>query len=436
MKQTLLFTKVMLVFICIALAMPSQAQDSQTVPELIFKNPMPESGTAGADGAVYRFPDVAPNIDALVKIAGRSSTDVVISNIDLNNTGYDNAFQPQISYKNGNAPANSDWWLDFDFNFVIKNTTTPVNVAAFNITGLDIDGDGGTLHEYVSFMSPSSYTLEANSSLTVENILDLILNILTPGKKFNGPTTNYTNINTTATAVMTTIHYLNRNFFRMRAGGATGNSSTSAADRMYSFWFKGFTYNTPVVITLPVKLRSFDAYLKADNKVDLKWTTASEINVSHFVVERSTDGINYSDAGLVFAYGNSTVDKDYVLTDNLANTKSDIVYYRLRSVDIDGKSQYSEVRIIRINTKSENSLTILTYPNPVTSELRITLPANWQNKKVVYELFKANGQIAKRAENTNSSQTETMNVSQLAPGFYIVRVICNGEMAQQKIIKQ
>lgn len=436
MKQTLLFTKVMLLFICIALAIPSQAQDSQTVPELIFKNPTPESGVAGADGAVYRFPDVAPNIDALVKIVGRSSSNVVISNIDLNNTGYDNAFQPQISYMNGNAPANSDWWLDFDFNFVTKNTTTPVNVASFNISGLDIDGDGGNLNEYVSFISPTSYTLEANSSLTVENIMDLIFNVLTPGKKFNGPTTNYTNINTTATQVMTTINYVNKSFFRMRAGASTGSNSTSAADRMYSFWFKGFTYNTPVIITLPVKLKSFNANLKGNNKVDLKWTTSTEINVSHFVVEKSTDGINYNDAGLVFAYGNSTVDKDYSLTDNLANVNSGIVYYRLRSVDMDGKNQYSEVRIIKLNTKAANTLTIITYPNPVTNELHVTLPANWQNKKVVYELFKANGQIAKRAENANSSQTETLNVNQLAPGFYIVRVVCNGEIAQQKIVKQ
>lgn len=436
MKQILLFTKVILLALCVAIAMPSQAQDSQTVPELIFKNPTPESGVAGADGAVYRFPDVAPNIDALVKIAGRSSSDVVISNIDLNNTGYDNAFQPQISYKNGYAPKNSTWWLDFDFNFVTKNTTTPVNVAAFNISGLDIDGDGGSLNEYVSFYSPSTYTLESNTSLTVENIMDLVLNILTPGKKFNGPKTNYSNINTTATQVMTTLNYVNKSFFRMRAGASTGNSSTSAADRMYSFWFKGFIYNTPVVITLPIKLKSFNANLKGNNKVDLKWTTSSEINVSHFVVERSTDGITYSDAGLVFAYGNSTVDNDYSLTDNLANIKSDIVYYRLRSVDMDGKSQYSEVKIIKLDTKTANTLTIITYPNPVTNELHVTLPAKWQNKKVVYELFKANGQIARRTENAGSSQTETLNVSQLAPGFYIIRVQCNGEVSQQKIIKQ
>ena len=33
-------------------------------------------------------------------------------------------------------------------------------------------------------------------------------------------------------------------------------------------------------------------------------------------------------------------------------------------------------------------------------------------------------------------QTESININSLAPGFYIARVICNGETAQQKIIKR
>ncbi|MBK7560992.1 MAG: T9SS type A sorting domain-containing protein [Chitinophagaceae bacterium] len=81
-------------------------------------------------------------------------------------------------------------------------------------------------------------------------------------------------------------------------------------------------------------------------------------------------------------------------------------------------------------------MTILTYPNPVTNEVRITIPANWQNKKVVYELLNANGQTAKKTVTTGSSQTETMNVSSLNSGLYIVKVTCEGQSAIQKIIKQ
>ncbi|MEI2740431.1 MAG: T9SS type A sorting domain-containing protein [Chitinophagaceae bacterium] len=110
--------------------------------------------------------------------------------------------------------------------------------------------------------------------------------------------------------------------------------------------------------------------------------------------------------------------------------------YRLRSVDVDGKNQYSDVRIIRISKQSENNITILTYPNPVSNEIRITIPANWQNKKVVYEVFSLTGQMAKKIQSTNSSQTETLNVSNLNSGMYIVKVTCEGQTAQQKIVKQ
>ena len=69
------------------------------------------------------------------------------------------------------------------------------------------------------------------------------------------------------------------------------------------------------------------------------------------------------------------------------------------------------------------------------NELRITVPNNWQNKPMSFELFNANGQIASRKSTSGSNQTETINTSNLAPGFYIVRVSCDGQNAQQKIVK-
>ncbi|MBK9382820.1 MAG: hypothetical protein IPN39_16070 [Chitinophagaceae bacterium] len=48
------------------------------------------------------------------------------------------------------------------------------------------------------------------------------------------------------------------------------------------------------------------------------------------------------DAGVVFAYGTATGKADYNLSDNIANDQAKIIYYRLRSVDIDGKGQLSQ----------------------------------------------------------------------------------------------
>lgn len=161
-----------------------------------------------------------------------------------------------------------------------------------------------------------------------------------------------------------------------------------------------------------------------------------EMNVSHFIIEKSTDGVNYHDAAMVFAYGNTTQDMNYSYADNLGNMQDGVVYYRLRSEDVDGKTQTSETRIIKLSSKSMTTSSIMTYPNPVSSELRITIPADWQSKKVSYEIYTLGGKLVNKLEKTSSSQTESVNMSSLGSGMYIVRAICNGEMAQQKIIKQ
>ena len=110
--------------------------------ELIFKNNSLQSGTAGADGAVYRFSTVAQNVDALVKISGRSSSMIKLEALDLSNTGHDKAFQPQVTYNNGSVQGNAEWWMEFQISFVQANTTNPVAVNSFDATAIDVDGDG------------------------------------------------------------------------------------------------------------------------------------------------------------------------------------------------------------------------------------------------------------------------------------------------------
>lgn len=440
MKTFLLNKKSAFTALVLGVTMMAQAQN-QTTPELEFKQYAIENGGApGANGTIYRFKNVVTqgqNVDALLTISGRSSSKVTITSIDINNTGWDKALQPQIAYDGGNAPRGTTWWVDFDINFVKKGTNEPLSITNFNLTALDIDGDGQTLNETVAFYNNSTYTLENNSLLGVQSIWATILGLLTPGRQFDGPKTNYTDINTSATQVMTTVGFSNKNSFRMRLGGSTSIAGgSSAADRMYSFWFKGLSYNVPVIITLPVKLTSFTAVLN-NNQADLKWVSSSEKDVSHYVVQKSTDGKNFSDAGVVMAAGNSTDNITYTFTDKTIDTDHEgVTYYRLRSVDIDAKSQLSEVRVIRVDKKGSLNLAIQTYPNPVQNELRVTLPSNWQGKKVTYEVLNQNGQVAAKKLATSASQTENFNVSGLPTGFYVVRVTCDGETASQKVIKQ
>jgi Secretion system C-terminal sorting domain len=413
---------------------------TQAIPELIFKNPVLISGTAGQNGAKYRFCNVSAGslpLDAIVEIKGRSANDVVLSCIDSTGIGWDKAFQPTIGIPE--VGANREWWMEFKIEFYDATTNNKRKIDTFYVTGLDIDGDNVNLNEWTEMKKAMQLKVSAVSSLAT-SLLNSVIDLLDSDNngndyRINGPITNYTNIDTAASSVMATYKYAKKDQITFKLGGrtsASGGSSGAAAMRMNSLWFKQFSL-VPVPITLPVNLIDYSATLNK-TKVDLKWTTSSEKNVSHFEIERSTDGTNYSQAGLIFAYGNTSDDKTYTLSNDVSNVQSTLLYYRLRSFDIDGKSQLSQVRIIRIGKQNE-MLSMVTYPNPVTSGLRITLPSAWQKKEVVLTVFNLSGQMIKTVRIGNASQTETIMVNDLAKGFYLIKGLCGTETAQQKIIK-
>jgi len=403
--------------------------------ELVFRNPQLESGNAGSDGAVYRFANVTNNVDALLKITGRSDRKVKLKEVDYTGSGYDKAFQPSVEYNNGNVAGTVNWWMEFEVSFVNRSSTNPANVKAFNLTALDIDGDGQALREYLNFYRVKSYTLDAQSLVTVSSVNDVLMNGegVATGKKFFGPQQNFQGIDTAATRVMITVNYENASKFSFRIGGSqTGQVHSGAGDRMNSIWFKTFAYSAATLI-MPVKLESFNAVLQ-NKQVLLNWATTEELNVSHFVIERSANGINYDEAAILFTEGNAQVLRNYQYKDAL-NGNTGILYYRLRIVDLDGKETFSPVRLVRIASVVKNQLELLTYPNPVASELRITIPETWQNKAVTYQLFDINGRLIKQTSDKNAGQTETINLQSISNGSYFLVAFTNEEKLSQRIIK-
>ncbi len=401
---------------------------AQTIPELVFQNPVLQTGTAGADGATYLFQNVGPNLDAVVTIISRSGAGVILGNIDTVGAGmgFDKSFQPVIGMP-GTAPANTNWWMKFNIAFFEAGTNKKAKMSEFNITVLDIDGDGNELYEWAEMDKISKVDSAQVNSLTFS-----VLANYGPEKdyKIAGIVANSPGIDTTALNVMATYTYKNKDNFDFTIGAQTNSGTTTAGMRLNSLWFKQFSWSN-----LPVKLVSFSAVLNK-NKADLTWKTVFESNFSHFVIEKSLDGQNFNDAGIVFGKGNETDVTNYSFSDNVNPDQDAVIYYRLRSVDIDGRTELSQTKLIRVSTKVQNTISLVTYPNPAANEIRVTIPANWQRKKMMYEVITMNGQTVTRTESASSSQTEVMNIASLAPGIYFVRVNCDGQTAQQKIIKQ
>ena len=421
MKTFVPLKYILKVIIIVALFFNCVNSSAQSAAAFVFENPVLVSGTDLKEGAVYRFSKVKTGVDALVEVK-KFVGGVTLDAIDETWTGFDEAFQPFIY-----CPPHSDGYVEFEIKFVIAGTNSTMKQTEVPVTPVDIDGNNDhTIFEHDE--------LNLNGGYVNYDALGGELSVMPEsGNWFVGKNTSgvlYDGVDTLAKQVMFTV--VNSDISSLTARVGAQNIGNRDDVRYRSIYFKNFVYpNSP----LPLKLLSFSAALNKSN-VNLNWATAEEINVSHFVIEKSTDGTKFSEAGTVFANGNTSKEIHYSFTDEVNEDRGTVIYYRLRSVDIDGKAEYSSTRMIRISNGSADIISILTYPNPVTNELRITIPANWQNKKVSYELYNANGQIAKKTETANGSQTETLNVSGLNTGFYIVRVACDGQTAQQKIVKQ
>ena len=419
-------TKLLLLSWLLILGITVKAQTVNVLSEgLKFINPQRQSGADLQEGATYLFTDVTTNVNAVLTIDSLvNGARVTAIDDNSNGAGYRDAFQPSI--QSGGIIGQS--YAVFTIKFYHANTTNPAILSNVNATAVDLDGNN-MLKEFVKINAGPGSILNYLTTTIDISVIQLptgefiAQNIL--GVERNGiDTANFSN--------MFTYSHNNVSSLTIKYGSITANNSRSP--RQFSMYMKGFTY--PNTSTLPVKLVSFSATIN-DDEADLTWTTSSEKDVSHFSVEKSVDGQNFSQAGIVFAAGNSAAIVNYSFADkNLNTSPKGIIYYRLRSIDIDGSSELSAVRMITLGSHNKKATSILTYPNPVTNELHITIPTSWQGRKVTYELMDNNGRATKRKTVANASQTESIPVANLGRGFYIASVTCDDESAQQKVIKR
>jgi N-acetylmuramoyl-L-alanine amidase len=159
-----------------------------------------------------------------------------------------------------------------------------------------------------------------------------------------------------------------------------------------------------------------------DGYNQLKWTTYSEINTKHFIVERSTDGVNYVSIGnAVFAKGIGGNGAIYTITDN---TVLPLAYYRITAVDHDGYSSYSNIVVIRNNRIK----TLYVVQNPATDAIKIRFNVTGTAN---FSLVNAMGQVVHRSTaSVNNGQQVSIPVSNLAKGIYWLSATMEGNNLQ------
>ena len=197
--------------------------------------------------------------------------------------------------------------------------------------------------------------------------------------------------------------------FDATAADWTPFSSTSA-DNSANTITQTFSSFSPFVVgaiglALPVTLTSFEAASK-NNAVDLSWTTTNEVAISQYIVEKSTNGVDFTPIGSVNA---SNVGK-YSFSD--INPNNGAGFYRLKMMDFSGAFKFSQVLLV----KSTGNLSIGLYPNPVANTLTVT---GLKNKSSI-RILNMNGQTV-LLKNTISNII-SLDVAGFKAGIYKMQI--------------
>ncbi|NOX16654.1 MAG: T9SS type A sorting domain-containing protein [Chlorobi bacterium] len=178
------------------------------------------------------------------------------------------------------------------------------------------------------------------------------------------------------------------------------------------------TFQGDGTIILPVELVSFTSEI-IDNRVELNWTTATEINNKGFIVERKSETENdWNELGFTEGNGSTAEMHNYSFTDS--NPEIGHLRYRLKQLDYDGSYEYLqeiEVEYTRTFTyKLEQN-----FPNPFNPStiIKFEIP---EETKVTLKIYDVLGNEAAVLVNENKpagSYSVEFNAEKLSSGFYI-----------------
>jgi hypothetical protein len=219
------------------------------------------------------------------------------------------------------------------------------------------------------------------------------------------------------------------------------NSATASLDAFRVSYARGFGNNpaaawdalNPSAAPLPVTFGEIKGYNK-DAGVQLDWTVHTELNVSHYEIERSGDGVSFNKIGSLTAQAQDGV-LYYTYYDAMAS--AGVNFYRVRNVDLDGKYSYSP--IVKINAGKNASAGMSVFPNPVSNN-RVNLQSgNLAKGEYKIEVYSAAGQQLVKKSISHSGGVAIHSVQLPAgttAGIYTIRVTGNEVISVNKFLVQ
>ncbi|MDA3615045.1 GEVED domain-containing protein [Polluticaenibacter yanchengensis] len=274
--------------------------------------------------------------------------------------------------------------FDFNFNITVNGNGTPGTLVYYGMW-FDVNGNGSFTDEDDVFVSGS----RAHGSPVSFDV---------PVSYLNGGT------NGGATSGAVRLVVTSQNFgFSKSQNGEVNVTNGEVED-----------YYVAYPVALPVNLLSFGVSRYNQSSALIEWTTQTEENTKHFIVEKFING-EWKNIAVVNASGNSTREINYSVVDgNLLKGNN---HYRLKIVDMDGRFKYSQVK--SYNYSSDAGITV--QPNPAKDKVIISGLAGTGSQIVLLDL---KGRII--SQEKAQGATHLLNLSGISKGVYFIRIIENG----------
>ena len=204
--------------------------------------------------------------------------------------------------------------------------------------------------------------------------------------------------------------------------------------------FAGTALNNNVVFTivtlkssslLPALWLGFTATASGSNAV-LAWKTSDEMNVDRYSVEHSFNGVSFSAVAAVTANNNTGVNEYGFTHTNLA---AGMHYYRIRRIDKDGRSEYTDIKSVKIAAAAAD---VQVRPNPVTGAVLVLAVSVQQSSKTTLQVMGVDGKIVLQQSIVLAAGKNmvNLNIATVPAGIYLVQVKMSDEVITKKFIRQ
>ena len=168
-------------------------------------------------------------------------------------------------------------------------------------------------------------------------------------------------------------------------------------------------------VPMAIELVDFKAQVKSQIVI-LDWTTASEKDNAKFIIERSAgDALQWEKIGFVAGSGTTSAISSYTYTDDAP--PAGLSFYRLRSIDFEGKETLSGMLSVYVKTGTTARLS----PNPVQNVLTVTLPKNLPPTTSSLRIYDALGQMI--AEQPALEPDMEVDMSTFTAGLYWIEIV-------------